>query len=85
MRENMSARKCCRGLNARKFSCAKICTFTVYKIPGTYQLILISLCHRFLADADWSTVEQCVKIKDPYKTLDEEVVHRSEILKEIIC
>ena len=84
MRENMSAQKCCRGLMRERFSSAKICTFTVYKIPGTYQLILVSR-HRFLADADWSTVEQCVKIKDPYKTLDEEVVHRSEILKEIIC
>ena len=32
MRENMSARKCHRGLDAQKFSSAKICTFTVYHI-----------------------------------------------------
>ena len=30
MRENMPTRKCCRGLDARKFSSAKICTFTVF-------------------------------------------------------
>ena len=29
MRENLSRRKCHRGLDARKFSCAKISTFTV--------------------------------------------------------
>ena len=29
MRENLAARKCLLMLDARKFSCAKICTFTV--------------------------------------------------------
>ena len=29
MRENLSTRKCRLGLDARKFSCAKISTFTV--------------------------------------------------------
>ena len=32
MRENMPTRKCCRGLDARKFSSTKICTFTVYLV-----------------------------------------------------
>ena len=31
MRENLSTRKCHQGLDARKFSCAKISTFTVIK------------------------------------------------------
>ena len=30
MRENLSTRICVLGLDARKFSCAKISTFTVY-------------------------------------------------------
>ena len=29
MRKNMPTLKCCRGLDTRKFSSAKICTFTV--------------------------------------------------------
>ena len=32
MRENLAARICLLMLDARKFSCAKICTFTVYII-----------------------------------------------------
>ena len=31
MRENLSTRKCHQGLDVRKFRCAKISTFTVYK------------------------------------------------------
>ena len=31
MRENLTARICVIGLDARKFSCAKISTFTVYR------------------------------------------------------
>ena len=30
MRENLAARICLLMLDARKFSCAKLCTFTVY-------------------------------------------------------
>ena len=31
MRENLTARICLIGLDARKFSCAKISTFTVFR------------------------------------------------------
>ena len=34
MRENLTARICVIGLDARKFSCAKISTFTVVICPG---------------------------------------------------
>ena len=34
MRENLTARTCLMGLDARKFSCAKISTFTVTNFPG---------------------------------------------------
>ena len=38
MRENLTARICLKGLDAQKFSCAKISTFTVAHI-------LTSTCH----------------------------------------
>ena len=36
MRENLSTRKCQMGLDARKFSCAKISTFTVFLVKYLY-------------------------------------------------
>ena len=35
MRENLTARMCLIGLDVRKFSCAKISTFTVYNCACT--------------------------------------------------
>ena len=40
LRENLVARKCPLRLDARKFSCAKISTFTVYNLPPVHANVL---------------------------------------------
>ena len=40
MRENVSTRKCHMGLDARKFSCAKISTFTVFTFGVRYPMLI---------------------------------------------
>ena len=43
LRENLVARKCILRLDARKFSCAKINTFTVYRVGKVHILLLRNL------------------------------------------